>query len=66
MAFGHVGEAREPRGEVAMLARLHQAEMPLGQKRASASRGIAPRIGNAERRDRLGHEPDDAARCRRG
>ena len=31
ISFGHVREAIEPRSQVAMLTRLDQAEVPLGQ-----------------------------------
>ena len=56
MVLGHVGEMFEPRGEVAMLGGLHQAEMALGQRERSVARDRAENR-NVERGDRLRHEP---------
>ena len=41
MALGQVGEPREPRIEIAMLARLHKTEMALGQSERLLARDRA-------------------------
>ena len=56
MMLGHVGEMFEPRGEVRVLAGLHQAEMALGQRQRSIARDRAEH-GNVEGGDRLRHQP---------
>ena len=56
MGFGHGGEMRKPLAEIAMLARLHETEMPLGQRKIGVARDGAE-DGNAERIDGVGHEP---------
>ena len=45
----------EPRREIRMLARLHQAEMPLGQHQRLVARDRAEHR-NAERRERVGDQ----------
>ncbi len=55
MRFGHVGEARETLGEVAVLVRLHQAEMALGQDEVGVTRDRTE-DGNLEPSDGVSHE----------
>ena len=64
-ALGHIGKRVEPRIEIAMLARLHQAEMPLGQ--SERLRRAAPRREWESANRRWRRPPAaDAGRCRPG
>ena len=55
VSFGHVREAIEPRSQVTMLARLDQAEVPLGQNDMVLARQRAE-DANAQLGDRIGHQ----------
>ena len=55
MALGHVGEAIETRGEICMLAGLHQAEMALGQCQRLVARQRAD-DRHAQRGDGVGDQ----------
>ena len=55
MRFGDVGEARETLGEVAVLVRLHQTEMALGQDEVGVTRDRTE-DGNLEPPDGVSYE----------
>ena len=55
MALRHVGEAIETRGEIGVLARLHQPEMALGQRERLVARHRADHR-DAQRGDGVGHQ----------
>ena len=55
VAFGQVGEEREPLIEIAMLARLHESEMALGEGERLVARDRAE-DRNSQSHGRTGHE----------
>ncbi len=50
VALGQVGETLEPRFEIAMLARLHETEMALGQSKRLVARDTSRGSGIPEPR----------------